>query len=138
MAFNDAIYGRSKRYVSRERLQSMLEYEHGLNLERLQPLCGGSTAFFAFADTVAARKYQGTDECHGWTGVKFQAHPRYADSQVILHVRMLDQENSLQQEARGIEMIEFSSIEFRHIAAEESNNPTTSMRAFCISSRVMC
>jgi hypothetical protein len=102
MAVSDAIYGRSKRYVSRERLQSMLDYEHGLNLERLQPLRGDSTAFFAFADTVAARNFQGTNECHGWMGVKFQAHPRDADSQVIIHVRMLDQENSLQQEALGI------------------------------------
>ena len=46
-----------------------------INLERLQPLRGDSTAFFAFADTVAARNYQGTDECHGWMGVKFQTHP---------------------------------------------------------------
>ena len=37
IAVSDAIYGRSKRYVSRERLQSMLDHEHGLNLERLRP-----------------------------------------------------------------------------------------------------
>src|SRR2546422_7298415 len=55
MTVSDAIYGRCKRYVSRERLQSMLDYEHGLNLERLRPSRGSSTAFFAFADTVAAR-----------------------------------------------------------------------------------
>ena len=36
MAVSDAIYGRSKRYVSRERLQSMLDHEHSLNLERLR------------------------------------------------------------------------------------------------------
>jgi hypothetical protein len=102
MAVSDAIYGRSKRYVSRERLQSMLDHEHGLNLERLKPLRGDSTAFFTFADTVAARNYQGTNECHGWMGVKFQAHPRDDDSQIILHVRMLDHENDLQQEALGI------------------------------------
>src|SRR5579862_5761566 len=102
MAVSDAIYGRCKRYVSRERLQGMLDYEHGLNLERLQSSRGDSTAFFAFADTVAARNYQGTNECHGWMGVKYQAHPRDEDSQVIIHVRMLDRENSLQQEALGI------------------------------------
>jgi hypothetical protein len=102
MAVSDAIYGRSKRYVSRERLQSMLDHEHALNLERLRSSRGGRTAFFAFGDTVAARNYQGTNECHGWMGVKFQAHPRDADSQVTIHVRMLDQENSLQQEALGI------------------------------------
>ncbi|HWW51643.1 MAG TPA: TonB-dependent receptor [Verrucomicrobiae bacterium] len=102
MAVSDAIYGRCKRYVSRERLQSMLDYEHGLNLERLRSSRGDSTAFFAFADTVAARNYQGTNECHGWMGVKYQAHPRDADSQVLVHVRMLEHENGLQQEALGI------------------------------------
>jgi len=102
MAVSDAIYGRCKRYVSRERLQSMLDHEHRLNMERLRASRGGSTAFFAFADTVAARNYQGTNECHGWMGVKFQTHPRDEDSQVIIHVRMLDHENGLQQEALGI------------------------------------
>src|SRR5216683_3014253 len=102
MAVSDAIYGRCKRYVSRERLQSMLDHEHRLNLERLQSSRGSSTAFFAFADTVSARNYQGTNECHGWMGVKYQAHPRDEDSQIIIHVRMLDDENELQQEALGI------------------------------------
>jgi len=102
MAVSDAIYGKCKRYVSRERLQGMLDYEHTLNLERLQSSRRESTAFFAFANTVAARNYQGTNECHGWMGVKFQAHPRDEDSQIIIHVRMLDRENDLQQEVLGI------------------------------------
>jgi hypothetical protein len=34
--------------------------------------------------------------------VRFQAHPRDQDSQIIIHVRMLDTENALQQEALGI------------------------------------
>lgn len=102
MTVSDAIYGHGKRYVSRERLQNMLDHEHALNLERLRSDRGDTTAFFAFADTVAARNYLGTNECHGWMGVKFQAHPRDQDSQVIVHVRMLDQENPLQQEALGI------------------------------------
>src|SRR6202049_4433595 len=102
MAVSDAIYGRCKRYVSRERLQGMLDYEHSLNLERLQSARRESTAFFVFANTVAARNYQGTNECHGWMGVKFQAHPRDDNSQIIIHVRMLDRENDLQQETLGI------------------------------------
>jgi hypothetical protein len=32
-------------------------------------------------------------------GVKYQAHPRDNDSQILIHVRMLDHENRLQQEA---------------------------------------
>ncbi len=102
MAVSDAIYGKTQRYVSRDRLQSMLDYEHSLNLERLKGARGSATAFFAFADTVSARNFKGTNECHGWMGVKYQAHPRDEDSQITIHVRMLDHENSLQQEALGI------------------------------------
>ena len=102
MAVSDAIYGKCDRYVSRQRLQSMLDYEHNLNLERLVPVRGDSTSFFAFADTVSARNFKGTNECHGWMGVKYQAHPRDEDSQITIHVCMLDNENGLQQEALGI------------------------------------
>jgi hypothetical protein len=102
MHVSDVIYGRTGRYVSRERLRCMLDYEHRLNLERLGPQRGDKTAFFAFADTVAARNFQGTNECHGWMGVKLQAYPRDQDNQIIIHVRMLDQEATLQQEALGI------------------------------------
>src|SRR5271168_766370 len=82
MAVSDAIYGCCKRYVSRERLQGMLDHEHNLNLERLESIRRDTTAFFAFADTVAARNYQGTNECHGWMGVEFQSHPRDENSQI--------------------------------------------------------
>ncbi len=102
MKVSDAIYGRATRYVCRERLQAMLDYEHKLNLDRLHDVRGDTSAFFAFADTVSARNFKGTNECHGWMGIKFQAYPRDADSQIIIHVRMLDVEASLQQEALGI------------------------------------
>src|SRR6266704_2047424 len=41
MAVSDAIYGPSQRYVSRQRLHSMLEYEYQLLLERLDKTRGG-------------------------------------------------------------------------------------------------
>jgi hypothetical protein len=102
MTVSDAIYGPAQRYVCRSRLEAMLGYEHQLNLERLREKRGDTTAFFAFADTVSAKSYKGESECHGWMGVRFQAHPRDQDSQIVLHVRMLDNENALQQEALGI------------------------------------
>ena len=83
MKVSDAINGRASRYVCRERLQAMLDYEHKLNLDRLREVRGDTTAFFAFADTVSARNFRGTNECHGWMGIKFQAHPRDDDSQII-------------------------------------------------------
>jgi hypothetical protein len=102
MAVSDAVYGKSDRYVSMGRLQAMLDQEFQLNLDRLQESRGDSNAFFAFADTVVARSYRGNNECHGWMGVKFQSHVRDEPSQIIIHVRMLDAEASLQQEALGI------------------------------------
>jgi hypothetical protein len=102
MTVSDAVYGPSDRYVSRHRLHSMLDHELQLNLERLSDKRGESTCFFAFADTVTARSFRGNNECHGWMGVKFQAHPCDEPSQIILHVRMLDTEAALQQEALGI------------------------------------
>lgn len=102
MAVSDAIYGEADRYVSAGRLQAMLDLEYQLNLERLTDKRGDTSSFFAFANTVVARSFRGNNECHGWMGLKFQAHPRDDPSQIILHVRMLDVDASLQQEAIGI------------------------------------
>jgi hypothetical protein len=102
MAVSDAIYGYAARYVSRERLEAMLDHELLLNLERLREIRGATSAFFAFADTVSAQSYRGNRECHGWMGVKFQSHPRDEASRVLIHVRLLDRENAMQQEALGI------------------------------------
>lgn len=102
MTVSDAIYGAGGRYVSRKRLQAMLDHEFDLNMTRLSEARGDMTCFFAFADTVVARSFKGTNECHGWMGVKFQAHPKDQPSQITLHVRMLDAENPAQQEALGI------------------------------------
>jgi hypothetical protein len=102
MTFSDAIYGKAPRYVSRERLGLMLDHEYTLLLERLATKRGSSTTFFVFADTVAARNYQGTNECHGWMGLRFQAEPHGPPSEIMIHVRMWDKDNLLQQQALGV------------------------------------
>ena len=102
MQVSDAIYGNCPRYVCRERLEAMLEYEQRLNLERLGARRGDKTAFFAFADTVSARSFRGNNECHGWMGIRFQTEPGGGTQQIVIHVRMLDLENAAQQEALGI------------------------------------
>ncbi len=103
MAVSDAIYGASTRYVSRERVLTMLGYEYGLLEERLAEQRGSAAQFFVFANTVAARSYmRRSDETHGWMGLRFQHAPGAAPSDIIIHVRMLDAENVQQQEAIGI------------------------------------
>src|SRR5881398_251239 len=102
MTFSDAIYGSAQRYVSRDRLQTMLDHEYSLLIERLDKKLGGVRTFFVFADTVAARSFKQHNESHGWLGVRFQAEPRGEPSQIIIHVRMLDESNADQQEALGV------------------------------------
>ena len=102
MVFSDAIYGKTARYVSRERLKLMLDHEYELLIERLSAIRGDRTAFFVFADTVATSNHQGTNEAHGWLGLRFQADPMGEPSEIVLHVRMWDKDVVMQQQALGI------------------------------------
>ncbi|KXU37957.1 nicotinate-nucleotide adenylyltransferase [Cephaloticoccus capnophilus] len=102
MTFSDAIYGKAPRYVSQERLLLMLDHEFELLRERLSESRGTKTQFFVFADTVSARNFAGTNEQHGWMGIRFQPAPCAEPSEIVLHVRMSDTEAVLQQEALGI------------------------------------
>ena len=102
MTFSDAIYGPTDRYVSRKRLWTMLDHEYELLVKRLDAKFGGDRTFFVFADTVAARSFKQHNESHGWLGVRFQTEPRGEPSQIIIHVRMLDESNADEQEALGV------------------------------------
>ena len=57
MAVSDAIYGPADRYVSRQRLQAMLDYEFDLLLQRLDKTRGDKSTFFVFANTVATHSF---------------------------------------------------------------------------------
>ena len=102
MGVSDAIYGSGERYVSRKRLQAMLDYEFRLLLERLKSTRGDKNTFFVFADTVAAHSFSRHEEGHGWLGIRFQHEFNAEPSDIIIHVRMLDQVNVRQQEVLGI------------------------------------
>src|SRR6267378_2665198 len=102
MTFSDAIYGPADRYVSRVRLQTMLDHEYKLLVERLDEQFGAEKTFFVFADTFAARSFKERNEAHGWLGVRFQSQPRGQPSEIIIHVRLLDEGNVEQQEALGV------------------------------------
>jgi hypothetical protein len=102
MQYSDAIYGKAGRYVSRDRVTAMLNHEYQLLRERLDGTRGGRTNFFVFADTVSARNFHGTNECHGWLGVRFQIEPGGPHNDILLHVNLLDPSNVLQQQALGV------------------------------------
>ena len=102
MKVSDQVYGKSRRYVSRERVISMLDKEYRLLCERLGEERQSHTRFYAFANTVTAQNYKGTHDCHGWIGLRYQTAPGSEPNDLILHVNMRDRTNIRQQEALGI------------------------------------
>lgn len=99
---SDDLYGAGTRYVSKQRVQAMLESEWKQLLAELQRTRGASTRFFTFVDTISARNYAGTNDCHGWVGLRFQQHPTDAANDIVMHVNLRDPTNMQQQEAVGI------------------------------------
>jgi hypothetical protein len=114
MTMSDAIYGRASRYVSAERLAAMLDHEYAIQLERLAPSRGPSTTFFSFCNTVRARGWQDSGECHGWLGMRFQMRPGTPPADIVLHVRLLDSRTTDQMDALGIIGVNLIHAAFRH------------------------
>ena len=67
---------------------------------------------------MATRSFSRHEEGHGWLGVRFQTEPGGPFSEIFIHVRMLDTENSRQQEALGI-----VGVNFIHGAFYSLQNP---------------
>ena len=101
MKFSDAIYGKTKRYVSKEKLEYMLDHEMELLRERL-PDRAESTKFFVFADTMETLNYHRTNQGHGWMGMRFQLQPLAPVNECVIHVLLHDTEASWQQSAIGV------------------------------------
>ncbi|MDY0076135.1 MAG: hypothetical protein RBR87_02575 [Bacteroidales bacterium] len=104
-SYSDAVYCKqktSKRYVSRERLELMLDAEYseltGLLKNGGQP----GRRFFSFANTVSTLNYYKDNISHGWMGVRFQLSEGGLHNEVILHVLLLENDNVLQQNTLGI------------------------------------
>jgi hypothetical protein len=114
MTMSDAIYGQADRYVSAARLGAMLDHEYSILLERLGPKRGGETTFFSFCNTVRARGWNDSGECHGWLGIRFQMKPGDPPSDIVLHVRLLDSRTIDQMEALGTIGVNLIHSAFRH------------------------
>src|SRR6266481_4627859 len=102
MAVSTELYGSAQRYVSRQRLESMLEQEFNQLVDRLASGRGDSKRFFVFADTAATRSYGKPEAGRGWLGIRFQAEPRQEPSQIIVHTHLSDSTAAREQEALGI------------------------------------
>jgi hypothetical protein len=102
MGVSDGLYGHTTRYVSRQRLEAMLEQEFAQLEERLREKHGDKRCFFVFADTVATRGFQKSGNGRGWLGLRFQLRPHDEPSQIIIHAHLLDTTAAREQEALGI------------------------------------
>lgn len=104
MTFSNEIYGseESGRYVSKSRLEKMLDHEFQLLGDRLHGEIYQTRTFFSFADTVTTLNYNKSNDPHGWLGIKFQLTPGGEANKIIFHVRLLDSDATLQQNVLGI------------------------------------
>jgi hypothetical protein len=117
---SDDLYGSGSRYVSRQRLEAMLDKEWTQLLAQLSDTRGSHTRFFSFVDTVSARNFAGTNDPHGWVGLRFQLQPAGPANDVLLHINMRDPSNVLQQEAIGILGVNLIYAAFYELQTEES------------------
>jgi hypothetical protein len=102
MKFSDSIYGECNRYVSRDRLNAMLDTEYGLLNKRLGEARGSDSTFFAFANTVATFSYTQQSVGHGWLGIRFQTCPQEPASQIDIHVALKGNSATKDQETLGM------------------------------------
>ena len=117
---SDDLYGSGTRYVSKQRLEAMLDTEWAQLLAELSKTRGPQTRFFSFVDTVSARNFAGTNDPHGWIGLRFQLQPGGPPNDVVLHINMLDPANVLQQEAIGILGVNLIYTAFYELQTKES------------------
>jgi hypothetical protein len=99
---SDDLYGAGARYVSAERLKAMLDSEWTQLINQLNKSRGSKSRFFSFVDTISARNYAGTNEPHGWVGLRFQLQPCDQPNDIVLHINLRDPSNPLEQEAISV------------------------------------
>jgi len=117
---SDDLYGSGSRYVSKQRLEAMLDNEWTQILTQLSKSRGSQTRFFCFVDTVSARNFAGTNDAHGWIGLRFQTQPGGPPNDVLLHVNMRDPSNVLQQQAIGILGVNLIYAAFYEVQTQRS------------------
>lgn len=101
--FSDHLYneGESGRYVSLNRLEKMLDAEYKDLITVLGENRNPEVKFFSFADTVETLSYKKDNQGHGWMGVKFDLSKPGESNEVVIHVRLLENDAILQQYTLG-------------------------------------
>ncbi len=104
MQFSDAIYGTQEggRYVSHARVKAMLDKEFSLVVSRVGTSRARSSRYFSYAATVSAKSFNRNNECHAWCGIRIQMYPGAEPSDIVVHVRMLENSAEQQQDTLGV------------------------------------
>src|SRR5437660_1138334 len=117
---SDDLYGSGSRYVSKQRLEAMLDNEWTQLLTQLSKSRGSQTRFFCCFHTTYALNFTGTNDSHGWIGLRFQLQPGGPHNNVLLHVNMRDPSNVLQQQAIGILGVDLIYAAFYEVQTQKS------------------
>lgn len=90
-----------ERYVSEARLKKMLSHEYNEMLSILAEKARPDQRFFVFANTVETISFKKDNQGNGWLGVKFELSQRGAPNEVVVHVRLKENDSLLQQQTLG-------------------------------------
>src|SRR6202007_2312227 len=99
---------------------AMLSSEGAQLIHQLNKSQGSHPCFFSFVDTISARNYAGTNEPHGWVGLRFQLHPGDQPNDIVLHINLRDPSKPLEQEAIGILCMNLIYPVFYQLQTKES------------------
>ena len=101
--FSDSFYNKNKkgRHVSEQRLQKMLDAEYKQVSNLLADMSDDKT-FFVLANTMEVLNFTKTNKSHGWMGIRYQLTPNSKPNEVIIHIKLLENDALLQQTTIGI------------------------------------
>lgn len=99
--FSDHFYnqGAPSRYVAKERLRKMLDYEYDELIKILDQK--NKKKFFAFANTVETLNFNKTNQGNGWLGIAVEGTDRYHPNRIQIHVNLHENDTLLQQYTLG-------------------------------------
>lgn len=119
MTISDSIYGETSKYVSRDRVQSMLDVEFSM-LQNSLSTRSPQKHFFVFANTVETTNYQKTNQGQGWIGIRYQLTPNGPPVTCVIHVVLHTDDVAEQRKIigeLGVNMI-YGAFEYSHEAEE--------------------
>jgi len=96
------------------------QIRRGSSLTQLDKTRGAQTRFFSFVDTVSARNFAGTNDSHGWVGLRFQMQARRPAQRVPGCTLICAILQCLQQEAIGILGVNLIYAAFYQLQTKES------------------